>query len=140
MLAGIGPDRTSVLLPFLQKGKMHGRVLLLCVAADLSMQFARSHLGDVARCLLSEVEVDTTDRSLSTSFLEQEYTRYESELEHKSLGAVSNAFRYLQTLLRSAALDDGSPQQVLTVCNLGFKTLNPRLQIEGEFEQERTSV
>jgi len=54
MLELIGPDGSKVMLPFLEKGKAHQRVILLCIAADLNMQFARSLLADFARCLLSE--------------------------------------------------------------------------------------
>jgi len=113
MLAVIGPDGSTVILPFLEKGKAHQRVILLRVAADLNMQFAHLHLADFARCLLSEAGDDTTDQSLLTNFLEQEYTRHESELEYKSLGVVSSAFCYLQSVIGSAALDDGEPLQVI---------------------------
>ena len=110
MLAIIGPDGPSLVLLFLDKGNARQRVIMLHIAADLNMKFG-SHLGDLSRILLSEPGDDASDQILLTRFLEQEYTRHESELEHESLSAVSKAFCYLQTVFASTAPDSGTPQK-----------------------------
>ena len=108
---------------------------MLHIAADLNMKFG-SHLGDLSRILLSEAGDDASDQILLTRFLEQEYTRHESELEHESLSVVSKAFCYLQTVFASAAPDSRTPQKVFKELN-DFEMKIAERQQECLQEQER---
>jgi len=108
------PHGSSFVLPFLENGKVHQRMIVLYVIADLNMQFTRSLLSEFARCLLSKAEDSVTTQSVLTKFLEQEYTRYQLKLEYEytSLCEVSSAFRYLQSIMEPAVADGGLPHQV----------------------------
>ena len=106
ILAVIGLEAPSAVLHFLEHGEAHQRVRVLCVAAELNVQFARPTLIDLARALLSHEVAGTKINSLLSHFLQHEYAQRRSKLvhEHTSLGKVSRVVYYLQDVIEPSLL------------------------------------
>jgi len=119
ILALQNPYRPPEVLHFLEHGEPQQRVRVLCVAADLNVQFVGPTLVDFARALLSQQFQGLSNQSVLAHFLELEFARRESELvsDHMSLGKVSRAFHYLEAVMKPAAQDGGAPQQVVAELN-----------------------
>jgi len=137
ILAVIGLKGPSDMLHFLEHGEAHQRVRVLCVAAELNLQFARPIFVYLARALLSHVFGGFKNHSLLTHVFENEYALRRSEpvLELTSVGKVSPAVGYLQIVMEPAAQDGGAPQQVAAE----LKDFEIRFEEERKQEREQES-
>jgi len=81
-------------LNLLEHGEAQQRARVLCVAAEINMQFARPTLVDLARALLSP-EFGRIKICFVLTHFQHEYAQHWSELvlKHTSLGKVSPAVR-----------------------------------------------